>query len=382
MSRLLADVQLRSRIAPRRPARRLPRMRRTEPDPSGPAQTRRPAVRRSDRFLAPAPQRWGIVVCPLPDGAGALCVKRVVGLPGECITLTDGDVYADGKIVRKDWPTLAAMAIAVDSGQHRPASGASLSTWRPDGDDSRWRPTDGGFELAPTDGPPGIASADRVDWLTYHHEQIIRQGDNVVRREGPILDDLAYNQDESRELLAVPDAILSCRLQSEGEGELWLRAADGRREFAIRLDLAGRRGEVREGEQVVARFELPASLDFGRSPLVSLALVDCRLQFVVGETPIVDFPYEPSESPPRQPTGQPFSIGASGGPLRVSNWSISRDIYYLPPPGRRVVEARRLGPTEYWLLGDNSAVSADSRTWPADVHITRDSLVGKILRWR
>ncbi len=67
----------------------------------------------------------------------------------------------------------------------------------------------------PTDGPPAVASADRVDWLTYHHEQIIRQGDNVVRREGPILDDLAYNQDESRELVAVPDAILSCRLQSE-----------------------------------------------------------------------------------------------------------------------------------------------------------------------
>src|SRR6202044_1783466 len=53
-------------------------------------------------FPSAGPRRWEIVVCPLPDSAKELCVKRVAGLPGECISLVDGDVYADGKIVRKD----------------------------------------------------------------------------------------------------------------------------------------------------------------------------------------------------------------------------------------------------------------------------------------
>ena len=68
-------------------------------------------------FLRSAPNRWGMVVCPLPEDPTTLCVKRVVGLPGERITLSDGDLYADGEIVRKDWDVLSAMAIVVDAGR-------------------------------------------------------------------------------------------------------------------------------------------------------------------------------------------------------------------------------------------------------------------------
>ena len=69
-------------------------------------------------------------------------------------------------------------------------------------------------------------------------------------------------------------------------------------------------------------------------------------------------------------------------PLRVTDWVVSRDIYYLPPPGKLAMEDRQLGPDEYWLLGDNTAVSDDSRTWSPDVRMTRDALVGGILHWR
>ena len=134
----------------------------------------------------------------------------------------------------------------------------------------------------------------------------------------------------------------------------------------------------------MARFESAgvSGLSSGRAS-VALALADCRLQLMLGEKPVVDFSYEPADGPPRQPTGEPFSIGAVGGPLWMGQWSISRDIYYLPPPGeKRDGGSPVSGPTEYWLLGDNSAVSADSRTWPADVRITRDGLVGTILQWR
>lgn len=137
-----------------------------------------------------------------------------------------------------------------------------------------------------------------------------------------------------------------------------------------------------QAEQTVDRFELPASLSFERPRPVGLALADCRLQLVIDEVPIVDFAYDPADGPVRQPTGEPFSIGAVRGGVHVSGWRILRDIYYLPPPGKIAMDRRQLESNEYWLLGDNSAVSSDSRVWPADVRITRDALVGTILRWR
>ena len=198
----------------------------------------------------------------------ALCVKRVVGLPGERITLSDGDVYADGEILRKDWDVLSAMAIVVDAADYQPHSDAAAPRWRPDREDSRWRAMAEGFEI--DEVAPSADPGEPIDWLSYHHEQIWRQGDRVVRRDGPILDDLAYNQNESRELVAVPDVILFCRLESAGEGEVCLRASDGRKEFVVRLDLAGRHGEVREGLRVAARFDLPGSMSLEQPRAVGL----------------------------------------------------------------------------------------------------------------
>jgi signal peptidase I len=43
------------------------------------------------------PRRGDIVVLPDPSGGPIPLIKRVVGLPGERITITDGRVYIDGK---------------------------------------------------------------------------------------------------------------------------------------------------------------------------------------------------------------------------------------------------------------------------------------------
>jgi signal peptidase I len=331
-------------------------------------------------FLRAAPVRWSRVVCPLPENASALCVKRIAGLPGERITLSDGDLYADGEILRKDWDILSAMAVVVDAGDYQPHDGTAAPRWRPDAENSGWRTTTKGFEIDKDE--PSADPVEQIDWLSYHHEQIWRQGERVARRPGPILDDLAYNQNESRELVSVPDVILFCRLESAGEGEVCLRASDGRKELVVRLDLAGRRGEVHEGPSLATRFDLPGAMSLEQPRAVALALADCRLQLVVSGVPIVDYRYDPAECALRHPTAQPLAIGAVGMPLSVTEWVVSRDIYYLPPPGKLAMEARQLGPNEYWLLGDNTAVSDDSRTWPQNVRMMRDTLVGGILHWR
>jgi signal peptidase I len=61
-----------------------------------------PMLRAGQRVLVRrwrAPQRWDVVVLQSPTGEDELLVKRIVGLPGERITLLAGGVWIDGRRV-------------------------------------------------------------------------------------------------------------------------------------------------------------------------------------------------------------------------------------------------------------------------------------------
>ena len=47
-------------------------------------------------FTLGVPRRWEVVVFRSPQNAGQLCVKRLAGLPGETVTIVDGDVLING----------------------------------------------------------------------------------------------------------------------------------------------------------------------------------------------------------------------------------------------------------------------------------------------
>lgn len=73
-----------------------------------------PAIERGDRlvidrmaFQFRAPKRWEPVVFHSPVD-GQLTVKRVVGLPGETIQLSDGEVLVNGKVAARDLAALRA----------------------------------------------------------------------------------------------------------------------------------------------------------------------------------------------------------------------------------------------------------------------------------
>lgn len=55
------------------------------------------------------------------------------------------------------------------------------------------------------------------------------------------------------------------------------------------------------------------------------------------------------------------------------------EVAYAPGPAGRQRECR-LGPDEYFLLGDNGPVSADSRTW-LEPAIPRQQIVGRVVSW-
>ncbi|QDT15712.1 signal peptidase I [Alienimonas californiensis] len=59
------------------------------------------------------PRRWEVVVFRHPEDARQAYVKRVVGLPGEAVRVSGGDVWADGELCRKPLVTQRAVRIPV-----------------------------------------------------------------------------------------------------------------------------------------------------------------------------------------------------------------------------------------------------------------------------
>jgi signal peptidase I len=68
------------------------------------------------------------------------------------------------------------------------------------------------------------------------------------------------------------------------------------------------------------------------------------------------------------------------GTVARKNLDVLRDVYYLAGPGDPRVQYR-LGAGEYFMLGDNSARSLDSRQWAARGGVSADLLVGRALAW-
>jgi signal peptidase I len=48
-------------------------------------------------FLWRKPRRWEVVAFRCPEAAGELCVKRIVGLPGERVAFADGQLLINGE---------------------------------------------------------------------------------------------------------------------------------------------------------------------------------------------------------------------------------------------------------------------------------------------
>ena len=73
--------------------------------------------------------------------------------------------------------------------------------------------------------------------------------------------------------------------------------------------------------------------------------------------------------PPADPPACPLALGVEGLEVTVGDLRVYRDVYYTDPVGSRGHRGSSrpvpLGAGQYYVLGDNSPVSEDSRHWPA-----------------
>jgi len=329
-------------------------------------------------FRIRPPRRWEVVAFRHPDNASRVCVKRVVGLPGETIQIREGEVFVDGRIQRKGLARQRALAVLVYDAKRPPRLSRQLPPrWQNDQGRAGWSRADGRFVHA---SAPGKRS---IDWLTYCHWRRV-PGRNSEVQEAAVTNELGYNQTQPgrwENVHPMTDVLLSFRLVRVcGQGRLWVRATDGREEFRVQID-PGRRSwqAFRDGRPLGAagRGELPGRLD---GVQVEVSLFDRQFLLALGGRTVVTQPYEPVESALKG-TSRPLAIGSQGLGVEIEEVRVYRDVYYTHPVGLDgrwgLDDPVKISKSMYFVLGDNSDVSVDSRIWPRGPAVPAELILGK-----
>lgn len=249
-------------------------------------------------YLWGDPKRWDVIVFKYPGSAKDNYIKRLLGLPGETLTINNGDVYVQPTIkldrnclrataiARKPAQKLAKIAIPVQDSFYFSAAMRQAGlppAWIPDSlpdadengpgwrqhrvAETQWKITADGdepatYQLSATANEPG-----KYDWLRFRHVvprqahwQAIRSNqplpDNLINGPGnlvtdyycyndamliehPITKETTRNWDESRYGTNwVGDLIADAEVTVGPQGKLALDAVEGGVHFLCEIDVA------------------------------------------------------------------------------------------------------------------------------------------------
>lgn len=335
------------------------------------------------------PQRWDVVVFKYPNDPSQNYIKRLVGLPGEKIEIVGGDLYVNDRIAPPK-PDRAQESLWMPVGDTRYEGSGRPGRWRRSGSAGAAAVTEWPATLSPSDGEGA--------WLEYRH------GDAHGPPEA-IRDVYAYNV-----LSAGRDGqnvVTDLRLRADvtlepgAVAEVALTACEDEFRFVFPASGAGQKVRILRNGQLVA--EGPAdAVPSGREICLEAANVDHGLVLKVDGRRVMDLngdrrldeqdtvAYEvPSRSrawdrSEAEASGVRIGVRGAGG-ATVVRLRVDRDVYYTNDRGTaamrhgRGVESDpcRLAADEFFVLGDNSPNSADSRRWDHEPVVSRDHLIGK-----
>jgi signal peptidase I len=331
------------------------------------------------------PRRWEVAVFHFPEEPSQAYVKRVVGLPGESIRIDGGDIYVNGRIARKSLSEIRAMRILVHDSRFQPRDADRFPRWTFragwgfDKRTSGWSQYDGHFiHSAPTSRRRTVD-----DWLMYRHWEPIHG------RYGPVCDFYGYNGGDLQAENRVVDLGFQTRLEvSESVESFAIRLRSGADVFQVRIPV------TKQGQIEVWKNDRKTSIENCQNPFQEkglarstvtleayafdrrlLVAIDGRLLFDPVDYDGLLTAWLPDESP--------IALAIRGGEATLGEFCIYRDIYYTgtlantPRLPNATMTSVELGADDYFVLGDNSPVSNDSRFWRDGPVVRGSMMVGK-----
>jgi len=334
------------------------------------------------------PQRWETVLYQHSANARELVVKRVVGLPGEQIAIHAGDLFVNGVRPARTLNQFRDSAILIYDGRYCPQRTDAPSRWKLLQNKSHWHITPGKLFFKPTTPrseptwPELIADNGSIDWITYKH---VDSSPDAIRggSEASIDDYLPYNQHLPARRHYVTDLMLRCSIKFSGNGWLACSMSHGENVVVAQISLTARKITlITPTGPVESEIGLRPQIGVeNRETLLEMAVYD--RQAVVALNGITIYAVRLDDlNCEKPPITESLRLSAYAATIRITAFQILRDVYYLDSGGANQPWSlpRRLGPEEYFLLGDNPAISLDSRhhfdTWP----VQRKLLHGKVLK--
>ena len=334
------------------------------------------------------PRRWEVAVFRCPVDLSKPYVKRVVGLPGEEISIVDGDGYANGDLLRKSLAEVRETRVPVFDMAYAPT---------PDGWGPRW-------VVHPADRDPRLPRVETARPVVTADDAVVQKGALVLDASASPQSEVRleyrhWNLDERKEdavtaahsydgrtrggyasFPAIHDFYAWCEVEVTAAGtegcSFALRLFDGADSVAAELGVGPRAvGQVflthdRHGGLSAAR---GVSLEAGRTYALEFAFVDRRATLAIdGRVVVAPADLDPPErvrgsgkkiEVKRGEVKRPLQLGARGCRVVVRNLKLYRDIYYTQAGVSGTRAPAQLGRDEYFLLGDNSGNSEDSREW-------------------
>jgi signal peptidase I len=388
-------------------------------------------------FALRSPHRWEVIVFRNPSEPLEAYVKRVVGLPGEKIELRGGEVYANGVRQRKPLSAQLGTRILVDEHQHQPDSENEdwEPRWSPEAAESNWSEVENGFRFDPSQRGDSLdwlefrhwivsggthrseiplaqwpkelttpssqfsdleydaerkqlsitgalTAAERDRWLDRTEDEVFRKTLNRLYRRShlaPITDEYGYNQRyEGTKNFRVRDLMLEFTVERVPDtGLLVVQLADGAGHVDFQFDFPAKQVRVVPSSNPSADRLLTLPEPEAGPQQILVSIFDGQALVAIDETPIGE-PLPLAESvqePVASWVERPARLGNTGAGVTVSNLRLYRDVYYTPKNAadRKVFP---LESNEYFVLGDNSPVSVDSRCWEKP-GVPERSLIGK-----
>lgn len=330
------------------------------------------------------PQRWDVIVFRDPADAEQHYIKRVAGLPRESIEIIDGDVFIDGHIARKPPHVQRNMWLPVFNQAF--ATRAAVNTGEP-----RWIVRD-----PPPPGQPGWTGLDARVLRYAAEDKVWRRLEFNPDAHPPgqvpeyLLDFHAYNRSSSGVYVGDVRVVLELTRESDSAA---LRVEFVRPPYAFTAQLdpdgwVSLRTDIADGPtpRIVEPRERIDPLLLGRATAIEFGHVDCRAYVSLNGETLLDVPYDPDLETRRQSPGGGLlsvAIAARGGTLTVRRLRLDRDVHYVNR-GPRIERALpgvpfELLAGEYFVLGDNSSDSHDSREWSeAGPHLPPDYRLGTV----
>lgn len=325
------------------------------------------------------PQRWEVVVFRDPANPEQHYIKRLVGLPGESVEIVDGDVFIDGRIARKPPHVQRSLWYVVFDQAHWPGAAHDADT-RP-----RWMPVD----LPPAAGGGWTGMDTRVIRYSASDGVSRRLVFNPDTAQEYLRDFSAYNRRSAGNFVGDVRILMDLTFLG-GDGFLAVELLRPPYRFIARFDATGTvslhmiacdSGEERdlaEGRPAVVTPGWPAAVELGHLDYRVYLKVDGRQIAATSDTD-----YQPDLNRLRavgRGTAVAISLTASDVQLELRDLRIERDVHYTRSPQTRRAWAGHpfaLAHDEYFVLGDNSPDSHDSREWTiVGPHLPADTRPG------